>query len=492
MKTRALVWLSGALLALVLLGWLWPLLRGESLFWGLPALQFYPWRSYAFELIRAGDIPLWNPYNGGGAPLLANYQTAVLYPPNWLHLILSDVAAMNVLAVGHIAWAAAGMWLFMRCWRVPDFGCAVSALTFALSGYLIARLGSFPTTAAASWLPWVFWAVHRLIVFRKLRDMATLSLSVAMLLLAGHAQTAYYILLGAAAYSLWLGWNQARGRIRWAVWASCALAVGLGATMAAAQLLPTAQLLLRSARGNGLDYDWITNFSYSLPRALTLFIPNLYGTPADGSYITEGVYFEDAAYIGLLPIIGAIFGVIQWLRSRGQELPGQPPAMGLVPFALAMAGISFLIALGKNGFLFPFLYRSVPTFTAFQGPVRWLILTVFSLSALAGVGVSYGWHKGKWTVFWSRLICAGGMGMALVAALAAPRLLPDIEAVEVMVRGFVSLGILLSICALLTLFQPDGGESRRRLMWQAAVLLFIALDIFWAFRGLNPTIPAEF
>lgn len=59
------------------------LLLGEVFFWGLPALQFYPWREYALALLRAGHLPLWNPYSGAGAPLLANYQSALLYPPAW-------------------------------------------------------------------------------------------------------------------------------------------------------------------------------------------------------------------------------------------------------------------------------------------------------------------------------------------------------------------------------------------------------------------------
>ncbi len=47
-----------------------PLLRGEVFFWGLPSLQFVPWRDFAFETLAKGQLPLWNPYNGAGAPLV--------------------------------------------------------------------------------------------------------------------------------------------------------------------------------------------------------------------------------------------------------------------------------------------------------------------------------------------------------------------------------------------------------------------------------------
>ncbi len=104
-------WLPFALLILAVVALFPGVLAGEVLFWGLPSLQFYPWREFAFEQIAAGHLPAWNPLVGAGAPLLANYQTAVFYPPNWLHLLLPDAHAMSIVAVLHVLWAGLGMWL---------------------------------------------------------------------------------------------------------------------------------------------------------------------------------------------------------------------------------------------------------------------------------------------------------------------------------------------------------------------------------------------
>ena len=76
------------------------LFRGEALFWGTPALQFTPWREIAWESLRAGSLPLWNPDSGMGAPLFANYQSALAYPPTWLLLLLSSL--------GGVEWSAWG------------------------------------------------------------------------------------------------------------------------------------------------------------------------------------------------------------------------------------------------------------------------------------------------------------------------------------------------------------------------------------------------
>src|SRR5687768_1056467 len=59
-----------ALLAVLPLLFFWRLtLAGEVLFWGMPLLQFFPWRSFAVQEYLQGQLPLWNPYAGLGAPL---------------------------------------------------------------------------------------------------------------------------------------------------------------------------------------------------------------------------------------------------------------------------------------------------------------------------------------------------------------------------------------------------------------------------------------
>jgi hypothetical protein len=75
-------WIPLTLLTLTVIALFYRLLLGEVLFWGLPSLQFYPWREFAMSEFAQGRFPLWNPYNGAGAPLLANYQSALLYPPH--------------------------------------------------------------------------------------------------------------------------------------------------------------------------------------------------------------------------------------------------------------------------------------------------------------------------------------------------------------------------------------------------------------------------
>src|SRR5687768_18070957 len=79
-----------------------PFLLGQQvLYFGTPLLQFYPWRLAALEAVKGGEWPLWNPWVGNGAPLLANYQSGLLYPPNWLTFLMPLDLSLGWLGALH-------------------------------------------------------------------------------------------------------------------------------------------------------------------------------------------------------------------------------------------------------------------------------------------------------------------------------------------------------------------------------------------------------
>src|SRR5258708_7704056 len=58
-------------------------------------LHFTAWRQFAFDQLRQGHLVLWNPHYLCGAPFLGNFESAILYPPNWFYLILPLALAIN-------------------------------------------------------------------------------------------------------------------------------------------------------------------------------------------------------------------------------------------------------------------------------------------------------------------------------------------------------------------------------------------------------------
>ena len=56
------------------------LLPGNGMYYGTFSMQFVPWRWFGVQALLSGELPLWNPLSGMGAPLVANYQSAFFYP----------------------------------------------------------------------------------------------------------------------------------------------------------------------------------------------------------------------------------------------------------------------------------------------------------------------------------------------------------------------------------------------------------------------------
>ncbi|MGH2606370.1 MAG: hypothetical protein ACRDG5_07230, partial [Anaerolineales bacterium] len=261
------------------------LIRGEVLYWGTPGLQFLPWHSFALQAMANGHVPLWNPWLGMGAPLLANHQSAVLYPPNLLLAVVGPAWGHGLLVFLHLVFAGAGMVVLARRLGLGTSGQMVSAIAFSLSGYLVARAGFLSMNAALAWVPWIVGAGLGLAQVAagpsRWPDRATsaglLSFVLAMQWLAGHAQTAWYTLVLAFIWLLASAHRAAgtRGMARAA--GGAIAAVVFAAMLAAAQILPTLEYWRESQRAAGVNVEMAMTYSFWPWRLLGLLAPNLFG-----------------------------------------------------------------------------------------------------------------------------------------------------------------------------------------------------------------------
>lgn len=478
------------------------LLGGKTLYWGTAGLQFIPWRAYAWEIFQSGQIPLWNPLSGLGAPLVANYQSALFYPPGWLLVPFTAMGGVPWLAWGctllaalHLAWAGWGMMRLLDHLDLEPFAQAIGGMVFSLSGYLVARLSFFSMIWTAAWMPWVIFFVSRSIIAGKEiktgRNYLCLSLTVclAMMLLAGHAQLSWYGLLLAG------GWALVMARLKGGGWKTQAESLGrvivaslYAVALAAVQLFPTLEYLMQSQRSTVVDYETALTYSFWPWRFLTFIAPDLFGNPGRGNYWGYASYWEDAVYLGLLPALLAIstWGKI-FRKKRDDSKNGRYKL--LVIFLWTLTGIAFLLALGKNTPVFPLLFRYVPTFGLFHAPARFMIWAVFCLAILAAIGAQ-DWQppRGR-RLYVTRLATAAGAAVTMGAVITS-FIMPDVAATitsAAAITGFLGVG-----SGLLCLFMPLKEQAKKWKIWAYVVLAWIGADLIIAGRLLNPLVEKEF
>ncbi|NPV86418.1 MAG: YfhO family protein [Anaerolineae bacterium] len=477
------------------------LLLGKTLFWGAPSLQFIPWRSYAFQLLSEGQIPLWNIFNGMGAPLLANYQSAIFYPPSWLLYPLWLAGGTpwmawgcTFLAVAHLVWACFGMSKLGGLLGFSPLGRVVSGLAFGLSGYFVARMGFFSMIWVGAWMPWVIVYASSIAFPGNSRVSAgnhvpvKLIISLSMQLFAGHAQLTWYTwMLG----GLWvIAGGVGRGGFKGAVRALCLfiIAVLVSMLVAGVQLLPTAELLGLSQRAERVGYETAMTYSFWPWRFITFIAPEIFGNPGKGTYWGYASHWEDAVYLGLLPLFMAFFAFVSPKRDgRGDAINRSFQA--LIWFSGIVLLVGGLFALGKNTPVFPFLYRYIPTFDMFNAPARYMIWAVFSLSLLAGAGMTL-WRKpeGRW-LYWLRLFTAGGVAI-IIGALITRAALKSVR--STFLEAAVALGVFAFGVGLLAVFTPAQKDEKRYTLWAWLILFWIGMDLMYAGWYLNPIIDKSF
>lgn len=472
---------------------------GRVQFWGVPLMQFGPWGQAAVEAVQVGEWPLWNPLVGNGAPLIANYQSAIFYPPNWLHLLAPAQPArvLSWLMVLHVLWAGLGMWRFAAVIGLRPLPRLVSALSFMFSGYLVSRLG-FPSIGSAlPWFPWLFWAAERLARRPRVPSAVTLGVCWGMQWLSGHAQTSLYSALAVGAFLLWRAVAFQAGReqvlprvgalLRLAAAALASVVIGFG--LAAIQLLPTAELQQLSQRAGGVEQNLAMTYSLWPWRMISFFAPRFFGHPATANYWGYCCnYWEDNGYVGLLPLLLGLGAVAAWLRwsiSRCKvPFAGDLFLRKLIPFFALLSLVSLVLALGVHTPIYPFLFRHLPGLGQFQAPARLLCLWTLGISVLAGIGAQL-WQPRLRVIKTARHGIV--FGLALLIAAGAGRQFLAAKTLTFTV-GLVQLGVSLVLIGALALLQPRAGDASRTYRWAVAVVFLIAVDLVAADWGANPVV----
>jgi hypothetical protein len=461
-----------------------PIALGESL-WVRDVMRYaYPTKGYVRERLLGGELALWNPLLGLGRAYFGLIHPGVIYPLN-LVTLLPPPLGLDLFYALHLLIAALGVRAWLRALDLDGLAAWYGGALMALSGYLVSMLaGSGSYVVSVAWVPWALWAALRP---SPQRAVAALALTLALCVLGGDPQAAWFA--GALVFVQALA-LPARRR---------ALGVLLGGALLASlvalwQLLPAVEIAA-AGRSGGMALAEASHYSLPPARLVELAWPGALGPPYFEHWFGHSLYYEEGQrvssgawahglYLGLLTPWLAVAALV------GKRRP--------VDFALGLCGlVALLLAFGRHTPLFAVFFRALPPARWFRYPEKYFFVATLCILALAarGLGVVISAPRRAAAL---ALLPLAGYALAAWAALSdgpslALRLagdlgeVPPAEAGRVLaVRSMVALAIAFAAWLLLIL-GPRLGE--RRLGY--AIVALTTVELLFASRALLAWAPSD-
>jgi hypothetical protein len=328
---------------------------------------FLPYKLHAAHALDRGLFPLWATEPALGAPFHASYQAGLLYPPAGIVWLFPSAFGIGLYLALHAWLGAFGMERLLARRGVSTAPRLLAAIVYALGGFFVSAL-PWGHGVVAAWLPLGIVAAEDVVRApsrgRFLRLVAVLALQI-----LGGAPEAFAQSAVLVCASAWIATGAlSRGRRAMLVGAAAALAT----TIAAAQLLPTGELLGASERVSGLGRDVVMLFSFEPASFLTFLDPHRIAGGVVEPIPEHEFPLVWSVYVGLVPLLFAALGAATW---RGRRFS-------------ALLAVSLLLALGRHGLVFPLAYRAAPGLIGlFRYPEKFLLGAHFALAVLAAVGL---------------------------------------------------------------------------------------------------------
>ncbi len=336
--------------------------------------QLYPFKLLGMEDIKSLKLPLWNPYNGDGMPLFATMHMGYLNPLNLIFFILSPTLAWSLQVIIQPLLIGLATYYYCRSLKLSKLGSLFAGVSFMFSGFIITRSIYNDYNFA------IIWMILTLVIIEKYfsgvkRIIYFLPFLVFLIICSTQPQIIIYCLLFVVSYFVFQLWNSNLKNSKSYLFNFVILFI-LGIGLASIQVLPTLELYRLSNLTLESSKFIMDRFLLPIAHLFSLFIPNYFGNVATYNYWGSGDYIESIASIGLIPCFFAYLA----LRDKQFYLKG-------VRF-FYLATIVVTIVLSLKSPLTSLIY-SLPIPIVSTGiPSRIFMLTAFSISVLAGMGLS--------------------------------------------------------------------------------------------------------
>jgi hypothetical protein len=477
---------------------------------------YYPLYERVEAEWQAGRVPLWEPGENAGAPLLGNPAAAVLYPGKIVYALFPYPLAARLYVVAHTILAFLAMWVLLRSWGASAVASALAGLGYAFGAPVLFQYCNVIYLVGAAWTPLGFHAADRWLRREQRTGLLELAVVLALLVLGGDPESAYVLGVAALGYAVGLTWTRAQtqarpgwGRKLGARVAGLAAAAALAFALAAAQLLPALEFIAQTNRAEIEAPHDVYPFSLEPVRVIELVWPNVFGTSFAGNrswleatrpgWAQRTRIWVPSLYLGgLVPVLA--LGAFGFRNRDRAPTPGRGwlTAVALISFAASLGEFTgplcwarcFRVVAARlgphdsadtdpirrdghyrdgDGGIYWMLTTALPGFRQFRYPSKLLSYAALATAGLAGLG-------------WDRL--AAGAGRRRTAAAAAVLLALGLIALVGVILGhhtFVAALRASPAAKLVSMSGPLDAEGAFRALCRALVhgslVLVIALAL---------------
>ena len=433
-----------------------------------PVRQQYPWKKLAIDTWKTYQIPVWNPYNFSGTPLLANFQSAVFYPFNFILFLLPFYIGWSIFIFLQPLLALCFMYLFLRNLRLSMSASILGSLSFAFCGFFISWMEWGNVVHTGLWLPLILFATDKIVSNNSKKIKLWYSLLFFTFLfsfLGGHLQIFFYEFIVSLCYFLFRWYAHGRHKKKIIGYAAVLASLLVASSV---QLYPLFQFISLSAR----DVDQVSTdiAGWYIPwQHLVQFIaPDFFGNPSTLNYWGIWNYGEFIGYIGFIPLLFAL-NAIFFKRDK----------------TVVFFTVSFLCCLL---FALPTLIAKIPfildvPFLSTSQPTRLLYVVDISLSILAAFGFEF-FFKAKRKIY-VPFAFLGVIFLALWAYVLVNPSLPHIFQASIenisVTKNNLKLPTVLYVACLIIVTQfilLDKKLLYIRNLFIITVLVITAIDLF--------------
>jgi hypothetical protein len=319
------------------------------------------------ESVRAGVVPLWNPYAGLGRPFLGDTQNVVCYPPTYL-ICLGQELGIFLLAWLHGAVAILGMRRLGDVLSTGRWQSYLMGFSYLASGPLIAHWvsGQIPYCWGLCYVPWLLYHAARTEEPWHGGRMAQYAGWLGLQFLCGHPQVFWFSAMGQVVFIFASTFRfPLRQSLRHVghrlgqfgvagVWCAGLVAVAL---------LPMLELARESNRAESTA-AFANSYNMAWTDLLSLFVPRW-----------RGLVWESNLLVGAVIVVTGVLGLC---RVRERNVRG----------LLGMLAIGLLLALGDNTPFFGLFYKWLPGYAGFRFQARAALLAVLALICAEGIWLS--------------------------------------------------------------------------------------------------------